>query len=331
MRIGIIGVGRMGETFARALHDHEDVTGLVLAGSRPGSADDLASALGAEAVDDAPTATDRADAMVIAAATAAHGELIRLAARAGKPTFCEKPIALDLDATDAALAAVAEAGIPFQVGFHRRFDPGFAAARHAVVDGRVGDVYTVRSISHDPEPSHEAFIPTSGGMYRDLMVHDFDIARWVTGLRIETVFAMGNPQALPIYAPYDDVGVAGALMQFEGGAVGVVTAARHNPAGHEVRMEVHGSKDSITVGLDRRTPLNDLGTGTNVGVDPHYESFVDRFTAAYTNEMHAFVDYALGRIPNPCPPDEARDAFVAALAAERSAREHRPVAVEEIG
>jgi myo-inositol 2-dehydrogenase/D-chiro-inositol 1-dehydrogenase len=331
VRMGVVGVGRLGSLFARTLGTHPDVGGLVLAGSRPGSADALAVELSATAAASPLEVFAGVDAVVIAAATAAHPELILGAAAAGIPIFCEKPITLDLESTDAAIALVSSAGVPMQVGFQRRFEPGYRTARDLVASGRIGEVYLVSATSLDPAPSPEAFISTSGDLFRDLVVHDFDAIRFVTGQEIVEVTASGATDfpAVEVYGRHDDMGIGAGTVRLSGGALATFGATRHNPAGYDIRMEVFGSIDSVAVGWDDRTPLRSLQPGVDPPAGPPYRDFLDRFAPAYAAEMNAFVDLVQGRIPNPCPPDEARAAFVAALAAGRSVAEGRPVAVAE--
>lgn len=332
MRIGVVGVGRLGSLFARTLAVHPQVAGLVLAGSKPGSADALAGELGAVAAQQAGDVFPIVDAVVIAASTAAHPDLIRSAAAAGLPTFCEKPITLDLASTDQIIEVVESAGIDLQVGFQRRFDPGYVAARDLVRSGEMGEVYLVRTTSHDPAPSPPSFIATSGDLFKDLVVHDFDAVRFVTGCKIEEVFATGE-SGFPAFEPYRehaDHGIGAGTLQLSGGTTAVFSAARHDPAGYDVRMEVFGSAASVAVGWDDRMPLRSLEPGVETSSARPYRDFLDRFEGAYRAEMHAFVELVRGEISNPCPPQEARAAFVAALAAARSVKESRPVALAEI-
>jgi myo-inositol 2-dehydrogenase/D-chiro-inositol 1-dehydrogenase len=331
-RIGVVGVGRLGSLFARTLADHPDVDGLVLAGSGPDSAAALAADLSAVAAPNPSVVFESVDAVVIAASTAAHDELIAGAARAGIPIFCEKPITLDLASTDAAIDLVESAGVPLQVGFQRRFDTGYRSAKHMVTTGEIGEIYLVRTTSLDPAPSPEGFVRTSGDLFRDLLVHDFDAIRFVTGQEIEEVFAAGTAAfpAFDVYANNQDMGIAVGTLQLSGGTQASFAATRHNPDGYDIRMEIHGSAGGTVEGWDDRMPLAPISLDAHPPPGPPYRDFLDRFAPAYRAEMHAFVDLVLGRGPNPCPPEDARAAFVAALAAGRSAGEGRPVPVSEI-
>jgi myo-inositol 2-dehydrogenase/D-chiro-inositol 1-dehydrogenase len=332
VRIGVVGVGRLGSLFARTLAAHPDVDGVVLAGSRPDSADALSEELSAVAAADPSEIFGSVDAVVIAASTAAHYVLIRQGADAGIPMFCEKPITLDLESTDEAIALVQAAEVPLQVGFQRRFDAGYRAARDMARAREFGEIYLVRTTSLDRAPSPEPFVRTSGDLFRDLLVHDFDAIRFVTGQEIEEVFAAGTAgfPAFDVYARNDDEGIAVGTLRLSGGAQASFAATRHNPDGYDIRMEIHGSSGAIAVGWDNRMPLAPISLDTPPPPGPPYRDFLDRFAPAYRAEMCAFVDLVLGRAPNLCPPQDARAAFVAALAAGRSATEGRPVPISEV-
>ena len=272
----------------------------------------------------------RPDAVVIAAATPAHAELLHMAADASVPAFCEKPIALDLAATDAVIDHVKRSGIFVQIGFQRRFDAGYQAAKDAVRSGALGDVHVVRLATHDPAPPPEAYLAASGGIWRDLAIHDFDIAPWVVGRPVIEVFADGVAHE-PLFARHDDVDAACALLRFEGGILGVVSAARNDARGYDVRMEVFGLGDSVAVGWDERTALRSLEPGFEAPARPGYTSFLERFEPAYRAELLAFLAALKDGAESPCPVTDARQALAVALAADRSCREHRPVRVEEVG
>ncbi len=195
------------------------------------------------------------DALVIAAPTPAHRELLSLAAAAGLPAFCEKPVALDLPTLDDVIAETDAAGILVQVGFQRRFDAGYRAAREAVASGAVGDVLVLRAATHDPSPPPEAYIAASGGIFRDLHIHDFDAIRFVTGREIVEVYADGAVRTTEWFADHDDVDVATAMLRLDDGTLAIVSGTRHDPLGYDVRLEVFGTKDSIAVGVDDSQPL----------------------------------------------------------------------------
>jgi myo-inositol 2-dehydrogenase/D-chiro-inositol 1-dehydrogenase len=316
----------MGSVFASALTARDEIE-LMIAGSGPGRADRLAAAVGAVPCDSAAHLSAAVDGVVVAAATPAHAGLVRLGIGARIPVFCEKPLTLDLATTDELIAEAAEAGVEIQVGMQRRFDSEYLAARRAVQSGEVGDVYLVRTASHDALPGGREFIGESGSVERDLLIHDFDITRFVTGQEITDVVSMtasGRFPALVHYEEHDDAGTIAGVIRLDGGGLGVVTGLRHHPAGQDVRMEVHGSRGSAVVGWGAGSPFG------GAGADPH-RSFLDRFGGAFAAEMEAFADFVAGHRPNPCPAEDARRSLAVAAAAERSRLEQRPVAVAEVG
>jgi myo-inositol 2-dehydrogenase/D-chiro-inositol 1-dehydrogenase len=304
------------------------VTQLLVSDLEDARAAAVAVAANAEAVP-ADELLARSDAVVIATDTASHAVLIRQAVEAGCSIFCEKPIALDLETTRAVMADSAQAGAVVQIGFQRRFDRGYQRARAAVRGGTLGRLYIVRTAGHDAEPPHESYIPTSGGIFRDLNIHDFDIIRHVTGQDIVEVYADGGVLGHPMFETYNDVDTAVAVLRLSEGALGIMSGARHDPRGYDIRMELFGSKDSAAVGMGERMPLRSL---EDDGFSPTnaWRTFLDRFGEAYRAELHAFVDVAAGRAPNPCSPEDALVAMRVAVACDRSLREHRPVRVAEI-
>ncbi|OKJ62270.1 dehydrogenase [Streptomyces sp. CB02009] len=332
MRIGLIGTGRIGSFHAGVLARHPEVESLVVADADASRAAGVAGALGAEAAPDVTALFAHAlDAVVIASATAAHAELIARAAGAGLPAFCEKPIALDVPGTATALSAVAEAGTELQLGFMRRFDPGYRAAREAVRAGRLGRLHTVRAATSDPAPPPAAYLPLSGGLFRDCLVHDFDIVRWVTGREVVEVYATGSDAGPAMFRETGDVSTAAALLTLDDGTLVTATATRCNGAGYDVRMELAGELDQIAVGLDDRTPLTSVEPWAPAPPGKPWSGFLERFAPAYEAELGAFVRLVRGEAPNPCDGREALAALRIAEACERSRRERRPVRVDDIG
>ncbi|MEU7278544.1 Gfo/Idh/MocA family oxidoreductase [Streptomyces sp. NPDC045431] len=331
MRIGLIGTGRIGAFHAGVLSRHPEVGSLVVADADPARAAEVAGITGAIA---APTVDDvfawGVDAVVIASATAAHPDLIARAARAGLPAFCEKPIALDLPGTLRALREVDASDTPLQLGFMRRFDTGYRAARDAVRAGRLGRLHTVRAITSDPAPPPAAYLPLSGGLYRDCLVHDFDILRWVTGREVTEVYATGSDTGHAMFREAGDVDTAAALLTLDDGTLATATATRCNGAGYDVRMELAGERDQIAVGLDDRTPLTSTEPLGPPPADNPWPGFLERFAPAYAAELDAFVRLARGDRDNPCDGHEALRALRIAEACELSRRERRPVRLEEI-
>ncbi|ELP64556.1 Gfo/Idh/MocA family oxidoreductase [Streptomyces turgidiscabies] len=332
MRIGVIGTGRIGTFHANTLSRHREVGGsLIVTDADSGRAQDLAHRLGATAAPGVDEIfTWGVDAVVITAATSAHAELIGRAARSGLPVFCEKPIALDLPATLAAIAEVEAAGTILQMGFQRRFDTGYTGAREAVRSGRLGRLHTVRMMTSDQTPPAPEYLPLSGGLYRDTLIHDFDILRWVTGREIVDVYATGSDAGPPMFREAGDVGTAAAVLTLDDGTLATATATRMNGAGYDVRMELAGELDQVGVGLDDRTPIASTEPAGPPAASKPWTGFLERFGPAYEDELSAFVEVVRGERANPCDGREALQALRVAEACELSRRERRPVHLAEI-
>jgi myo-inositol 2-dehydrogenase / D-chiro-inositol 1-dehydrogenase len=331
LHIGLIGVGRIGVLHARTLAQLPGVGAVTVADAEPGRAAQVAGELRLNAVDTPQALVESGvDAVVIATSTPGHVPMLSLALAEGLPAFCEKPVALDLAPLDALLEEVERAGTLVQVGFQRRFDAGYRAAHDAVADGAVGDVLLLRAATHDPEPPAEEYIAVSGGIFRDLHIHDFDAIRFVTGREVLEVYADGAVRGAPWFERLGDVDVAAALLRLDDGTLAVLTGTRQDPLGYDVRLELFGTRDSIAVGADARTPLRSVEPGGPAPAPTGYRDFLERFAAAYRAELEAFVAAVLDGAPSPCPVTEARAALVVALAADRSRTERRPVSIEEV-
>ncbi|HBF80286.1 MAG TPA: dehydrogenase [Streptomyces sp.] len=331
MRIGLIGTGRIGSFHAGVLGRHPGVDALVVTDPDAARAAGVAERTGARAVASASDVLAAGvDAVVITSATAAHADLIGRAARAGLPAFCEKPIALDLPGTLGALDEVERAGSVLQLGFMRRFDAGYGAARAAVRGGALGRLHTVRTVTSDPAPPPADYLPLSGGLFRDCLVHDFDILRWVTGREVVEVYATGSDAGPPAFRDAGDVSTAAALLTLDDGTTATSTATRCNGAGYDVRMELAGELDQLAVGLDDRTPITSAEPeGPPAPAEP-WPGFLERFAPAYEAELDAFVRVVRGELANPCDGREALHALRVAEACERSRAERRPVPLAEI-
>jgi myo-inositol 2-dehydrogenase/D-chiro-inositol 1-dehydrogenase len=246
------------------------------------------------------------------------------------PTFCEKPLATDLDETRRVADEVEASGISFQLGFQRRFDAAYREARRLVEDGSLGTLYVVRLAGHDPEPPHEAYIPTSGGIFNDFSIHDFDVTRWLTGQEIDEVYADGDVLGFPMFAKYGDVDTAVATLRLSGGTRAILSTTRHDPLGYDIRTELFGSGDSVTIGLGPRTPMRSLEPGVPPPAGPAWSQFMERFREAYEDELRAFLRVARGEDESACTARDGLEAARVAVAATRSLREHRPVRVVEV-
>jgi len=267
---------------------------------------------------------------VIATATDAHADLIVRGVDQRLPVFCEKPVALDLAATIEVLKRVQAADVPVQIGFQRRFDAGYAAARRAVADGRLGWLHTVRAGTLDPAPPPAAYIATSGGILRDCGVHDFDAIRWVTGAEVVEVFVTGGNRGADFFAAANDVDTAAVVSTLSDGTVALASLTRYNGAGYDVRLELLGSAGSVCVGLDDGLPMASVEPGVGFPSGEPYPNFMARFPQAYRRELAAFVDIVAGRGEVTCTVHDALEAFYVAEAGELSRQRHRPVPVGEV-
>ncbi len=331
MHVGIVGAGRIGHLHAEILHGQSGVTRVSVADVETARAEALATTVpGVHVIGDVSALIADIDALVITAATSAHVELILQGVAAGKPTFCEKPISLDLASTRQVVEQTAASGVPVQIGFQRRFDAGFVAAHRLVQAGDLGTLYIVRLIGHDPAPPHEEYIPVSGGLFRDFSVHDFDGLRFVTGQEVVEVYADGSVCEFPVFEKYADIDTGAALLKLQSGALAVLTATRHNAYGYDIRMEVVGSRDSVAVGLDERTPLRSLESTNITMCNPPWPNFQERFRTAYEAELATFLQVARGETASPCSATDAMEALRIALACDLSRAERRPVRLEEI-
>jgi myo-inositol 2-dehydrogenase/D-chiro-inositol 1-dehydrogenase len=330
LTVAIIGVGRMGRLHARLLAQQEQVAELLVADAMPGRANEAATELRATPVDAVDDAIQRADAIVIVTNTETHADLVRKGIARGIPVFCEKPLAATLEETRELVRLVDSSGIQLQVGFMRRFDPAYRAARELVESGALGTIYQMRMTAHDHEPPPEEYIPTSGGWFRDSAIHDFDAIRWMTGSEVEEVYAVGGVRGYPFFAKYDDVDTAVATLRMVDGTVGVLAGGRHNPRGYDIRMEVLGSRDNVVMGLGPHAPVRSLEPGASPPEPPEWPSFLQRFEEAYRNELLEFLHVALGENESPCTARDGLEAMRVSVAATQSLRDHRPVKVSEI-
>ncbi len=329
VKVGLIGAGRIGTHHAGILARLGPVTSLVIADAMPGRARDVASATPEAHAVDVDGVFTRSDAVVIASSTDTHAEFLLRAAASGVTTFCEKPIALDLESTREAVSAVESAGITVQMGFQRRYDPAMRAVRDRVTGGELGIPYLVRSQTHDPSPPPLDYIPVSGGIFKDCLIHDIDIVRYVTGQEVVSVTAYGSVAGHPEIAALGDYGTATAMLEMSGGTLAQISGMRHDPVGYDVRLEVFAPGDSVAAGWSERTPIRSAEPGAARREDPII-SFWDRFDAAYRAEMEAFVEVVAGRQEPASGPQDAYEALRIATACDLSAAERRTVHLEEV-
>ena len=327
VRAALIGAGRIGQRHAATLAREIPNAELVLIVDVHGPS---AAALAAKVrcdrwSSDPDDALDAAsiDAIVIASSTDSHAPLIVGAAEAGKQIFCEKPIALDLDATDRALAAVERAGVSLQMGFQRRFDKAYAKAKQLIDEGALGRIEAIRDTMRDPSPAPRAYLETSGGLYRDMTIHNFDCVRWLMGDEATELFAMGSAIVSPEFAELDDIDTSVVSLRFANDSLGVIDNSRRSGFGYDVRTEVFGSAGALMIGYARDTPM--LRLDANGIHSDHIHWFLERFDQAYVDELKVFVDGIIAGTPPPVDGNDARAAMALAYAAEASRRENAPV------
>jgi len=270
------------------------------------------------------------DAVVICSSTDTHAQFMVDAARAGKHIFCEKPIALDLTKIDAALNVVEQAGVKLQLGFNRRFDPNFKAARDMVAAGKIGRPHMVHIISRDPAPPPIEYIKVSGGLFLDQTIHDFDMARFLIGSDVEEIYAIGGVMIDPAIGRAGDIDTAIITLRFANGAIGTIDNSRRAVYGYDQRVEIFGSNGSVVVAND--TPHKAVlhnADGVHAAQPLHF--FLERYAEAYLAEMEAFIDCIVTDTPPPVSGRDGRMPVVMGLAAWQSYRENRPVKLSEIG
>ncbi|PWK62328.1 inositol 2-dehydrogenase [Roseicyclus mahoneyensis] len=327
LRIGLLGCGRIGQVHARAIKATEGATVMAVADALPEAADALAATTGAEvrSVDAILTATD-IDAVVIGTPTDSHFDQIMGAAANGKAIFCEKPVDMSVDRIRICLDAVQKAGVPFLTGFNRRFDPNFASLRARIRDGAIGAVELVTITSRDPAPPPVSYIARSGGLFRDMMIHDFDMARFLMGEEFVRLHAMGSALVDPAIGEAGDVDTAAVILTTASGRICQISNSRRAAYGYDQRIEVHGALGMLRAENQLETTV-ELATANGFARAPAQHFFLERYEAAYLAEMRAFVAAVIaGTDPQPGIEDGLR-AQMLADAATRSRETGQPVEI----
>jgi myo-inositol 2-dehydrogenase / D-chiro-inositol 1-dehydrogenase len=333
IRVGILGTGRIGRNHAEIVARRiPGATAALLYDADETSAAELGHQLSvptAASADEVIRSPD-VDAVAICTPTGLHAEQVVAAARAGKAIFCEKPVSLDLAEVDRALSAVAEAGVPFQVGFNQRFDPSHAAVAAAVREGRVGAPQIVRITSRDPDPPPLDYARGSGGIFLDMTIHDFDMARYVVGSEVVEVFATGSVLVESEFAEIGDLDTVVVTLVHENGCLTAIDGSRRAVYGYDQRVEVFGSAG---VAASENPPVHAAVVRDADGVHGATLTypFLERYATSYVAEWTEFVAAMREGRPPSVGVEDARAPLVIGLAAWRSAREHRPVAIAEFG
>ncbi len=333
LNVGLIGAGRIGRVHARNLTHFIPTAHIgVVADEILDAAQQCAhenhiprAVADYRVVLDDPTV----DAVMICSSTHTHASIIGAAARAGKHIFCEKPIALSLPTIDAALAEVERAGVKLQIGFNRRFDPNFRRVRDAIEGDEVGQPHLLHIISRDPAPPPIDYVKVSGGIFLDMTIHDFDMARFLIGAEVEEVYTAGGVMVDPAIGAAGDLDTALVVLKFANGVVGTIDNSRQATYGYDQRVEVLGSGGAIRT--DNNYPNSALlSDGRSVRRDLPLHFFMERYTTSFVNEINAFVAAIVNDKPTPVTGADGRAPVVMGLAARRSYDEGRPVRLTEV-
>jgi myo-inositol 2-dehydrogenase/D-chiro-inositol 1-dehydrogenase len=320
LRVGLLGAGRLGRIHGGNMAAHPDALLVAVADASFEAASDLARATGAVVQDvDAVLGSGEVDAIVICTPTDMHADLIERGARAGKAIFCEKPISLNSERTRACLEIAEETGARLMIGFNRRFDPSFAALRQRIRDGDIGKVEMVTILSRDPAPPPADYLARSGGLFRDMMIHDFDMARFLLGEELVEVHAVASCLVDPAVRAAGDVDTAAVMMKTASGKIAQISNSRRASYGYDQRIEVHGSLGLLAAG-NRRSTTVELANAGGYSRDPALPFFLERYAEAYRAELDAFVTGVLGGRPLSPTGDDGLKAQRLADAATAAAR-----------
>jgi myo-inositol 2-dehydrogenase/D-chiro-inositol 1-dehydrogenase len=333
LQVGVIGAGRIGKIHARSLAFRiPEAQVAAIADVDAGAAREAAEALRVpKALSDYREilADRQIQAVVICAPTPMHSALIQEAAAAGKHIFCEKPVDFDLARIDAALAAVKKAGVKLQIGFNRRFDANFARVRKAVAEGEIGQPQLLHIVSRDPGPPPLSYVKSSGGIFMDMTIHDFDMARFLIGAEVEEVYTQAAVTVDPAIGQAGDLDTAVVLLKFANGVIGTIDNCRQAVYGYDQRVEVLGKKGAAASQNNYPNSVVFSG-GEAIRRDLPLNFFLERYAESFVTEMRLFVEAVLQDKPTPVGGLDGRHPVVMARAARKSYDEHRPVRLAEV-
>lgn len=333
LNIGIIGAGRIGKVHMQSItYNVPTAKVLGITDVFKDGLQELADKYGIEKVYDnykEMLADKDIDAVLVCSSTDTHADISIEAAKAGKHVFCEKPVDLTPEKVQAVIDAVAEAGVKLQVGFNRRFDHNFAHVKNLINDGKVGNLELIKITSRDPEPPPAEYAAVSGGMFLDMTIHDFDMARFLAGSDVTEVYASATCLVDPAIGEAGDVDTAIINLKFENGALGVIDNSRRAAYGYDQRIEVFGSLGAAMASND--TPTNvTIMNSDGVTTDKPLYFFLERYMQSFRDEMVQFVDAVLNDKPTPTTGNDGLNSILVALAAKKSVKEGRPVKISEI-
>ena len=327
VRIALLGAGRIGQVHARTIKGMDGATVTAVSDFFPETAQALADTLGAQVRDnDAIMASDDVDAVVIGTPTDTHYDLIMAAAKAGKAIFCEKPVDMSADRIRALITVVEDTGVPFMTAFNRRFDPSFANVQARIEAGEVGDVEMVTILSRDPSPPPLSYIKSSGGIFRDMMIHDLDMARFLLGEDPVEVVAYGSALVDPAIGEAGDVDTAGVMLKTASGKICQISNSRRASYGYDQRIEVHGAKGMLRAENHLENTV-EVATEAGYRRAPTLNFFLERYESAYRREMEHFVACLNDGVAVTPTIHDGLKAQVMADAATQSCQTGKPVAL----
>jgi myo-inositol 2-dehydrogenase/D-chiro-inositol 1-dehydrogenase len=334
LKLGVIGTGRIGKIHAENAAylvpqaQLEGIADLKLSAEQEAWAKDLKARIVSRNPHDLLNDSG-IDAVIICSSTDTHADLIIAAAEAGKHIFCEKPVDVNVSRVKAAIEAVKQAKVKLQIGFNRRFDHNNSRIKEHTLSGSIGQIHLIKITSRDPTPPPPAYLAVSGGIFMDMMIHDFDMARFQTGSEIIEVFATGAVLIAPEIGKLGDVDTALVMLKFANGAIGVIDNSRKSVYGYDQRIEVFGSKGAAITENDPPSNVKLYNADGITGEKPLY-FFLERYKDAFVNELIAFTDAILNNKPVPVTGEDGLANMYAALAAKKSLLEGRPVKITEV-
>lgn len=325
LNVCLIGAGRIGKVHALAIDKVPGARISHVVDPYPEGAASLAAQLGATVVsEDEAFASDEVGAFIIASSTDTHSPLLSRCAAVGKPVFCEKPIDLDYDKASACVQDVKQAGITCMLGFNRRFDPGFAQLKAQLQAGAIGQLEMLIITSRDPEPPPVEYIQVSGGLFRDMMIHDFDMARWMLDEEPTRLYATGSVMVDSAIGEAGDIDTASVTLNTASGAIAVITNSRRASYGYDQRVEAFGAGGMLQANNNLENNVVLSGASGIVGAKPQY-FFLERYADAYRIELTRFVESLQGNTPPPTTADDGLKALALADAAKRSLETGKPI------
>lgn len=324
----LFGAGRIGRIHAANIHAHEGARLKYVVDVDAASAGKIAAATGAAHVDGTKALGDSdVDALLIASPTDTHAALIEAGAAAGKAILCEKPVDLDIRRARECVAAAERAGVLLAIGFNRRYDPSFRRIRRGIDDGEIGNVESVLIISRDPAPPPVSYVERSGGLFRDMTIHDFDMARWLLGEEPVEITAHGSCLVDPAIGKAGDIDTAAITLRTRGGRIAQIVNSRRAAFGYDQRIEVCGARGMLAAGNQRATSV-EHATAAGYARDPALPFFLERYADAYRLELDAFVRRLHGESADIVSGADGIRALEIADAADRSRRTRATVLLE---